>query len=199
MSRDLIKLTLQQLRPTQFAVGYEAVEEKRQVWRARTIDQQTDFILSHPFPVVRGPGKDYFVIDGHHLGVALLQEGVDLVWARLIADFSQIEEPEFFRIMHERGFLCPSSEKNFHALPKTLRDLADDPFRSLVAHMRRACGCPKDRSPFAEFRWAHFLRERISTEMLRDYPDAALAASKRLVREAFCQSKSGHCRCMEPA
>ena len=42
-----------------------------------------------------------------------------------------------------------------------IKDLKDDPFRSLAGEMRRAGGFAKDTTPFSEFLWADFLRRHI--------------------------------------
>jgi hypothetical protein len=199
MCGDLIKVKIEELRPTQAAVGYEEVQAKRQNWRARTIEQKAEFIATHPFPAVRGPDGLYFVIDGHHLGLALLEEGVDVVWVRPVEDFSRLEGSEFWRTMDQQGFLCPSDAKgrDLQKMPQTVRDLVDDPFRSLVARLRRTCGCPKDRSPFAEFRWADYLRHRMRLDALQSSPEATLKRAKELVREGICKGMQGHCQCGE--
>jgi hypothetical protein len=46
--------------------------------------------------------------------------------------------------------------------------------------------CPKDKSPFSEFRWADFLRDRIERETIESDFDCALALAMSLAwsREA---------------
>ncbi len=197
--RDLIDVKIAELRPTQGAVGYDEVEVKRQNWSRRTAQQKADYIASRPFPAVRGPGGRYFIIDGHHLGLALLKEGVDSIWIRPIADFSHLDESDFWPIMAQQGFLCPSPSNAPApgAIPENLEALVDDPYRSLVGRLRRTCGCPKDGSPFAEFRWADLLRRSISPESLRTHPDATLATARALVRGALCPGVSAQCRCAD--
>ena len=43
-----------------------------------------------------------------------------------------------------------------------MKDLVDDPFRSLAGELRRVGGYAKDTTPFSEFLWADFLRRRSS-------------------------------------
>ena len=47
------------------------------------------------------------------------------------------------------------------AIPSTVSELLDDPFRSLAGELRRAGGYAKAPAPYSEFRWADFLRRRI--------------------------------------
>ena len=49
-------------------------------------------------------------------------------------------------------------------IPKSIEDMADDPFRSLAGALRRKGGYAKDTTPFSEFLWADFLRRRIEPQ-----------------------------------
>ena len=199
--QKLIELKLEELRPTQVTVGFDEVGFKGRQWRARTSEEQTRRIFEHPFPAVRGPNANYFMIDGHHLGCALLQEGVSVVWIRLIEDLSHIETGQFWRVMDERGLAHPYDAQGRHRdyaeMPGTLRELVDDPFRSLVARMRRTSECPKNLAPFAEFRWANYLRNHMRLEMLRAYPEQAIDIARKLVWGGICSQALKRCRCTE--
>ena len=195
-----VSLKLAQLRPTQMAVGYEAVGAKRAKWRALSAEGRLGFLASHPFPAVYGPGAQHFLIDGHHLALALLQERVDLVSVRQIEDLSNFDPNQFFLALRKRGLICSSgAPQTLSELPGALQDLADDPFRSLIARLRRDCGCPKDHAPFAEFRWADFLRVRLELDLRRSDPALAIKAAKRLIRDSWCKDPCAECRCAEEA
>lgn len=196
----IFTIKLAQLRPTQLAVGFDEVAIKRSKWRALLRQGQRDFLASHPFPAVYGPGARYFIVDGHHLALALLQEGIDAVLVRQIEDLSNLNVSEFFAALKNRGFLCPSGAPQTHCeLPHTLQDLTDDPFRSLSGRLRRDCECPKDRAPFAEFRLADFLRDHLKPDLYRSDPALAINAAKKLIREAWCKDPCAGCRCTQAA
>lgn len=138
-----ITVKLAELRPTQMAVGYEEVSAKRSKWQTLSNERKLDFLASHPFPAIYGPNARYFVVDGHHMALALLQEGVDTVSVRQIEDLSNLSANQFFVTLQKRGLICFSgAPQTLSELPCALQDLADDPFRSLVARLRRICGCP---------------------------------------------------------
>jgi hypothetical protein len=59
-------------------------------------------------------------------------------------------------------------------IPKSIKGLDDDPFRSLAGELRRAGGFAKDTTPFSEFLWADFLRRRISRKFVDASFDKAL-------------------------
>lgn len=191
---------LSALRPTQMAVGYEAVRAKRSKWRALSAEGKRDFLESHPFPVVYGPGAQYYIVDGHHMALALLQEAVDAVSIRKIDDLSKLAADQFFVALQKRGLVCPSgTPRTLSDLPRALEDLADDPFRSLVARLREDCGCPKDPSPFAEFRWADFLRTRLNHNLYQCDPAIAIKTAKKLIQETWCKYPCAECRCLGEA
>jgi hypothetical protein len=195
-----IQMRLEELKPTQVAVGYDEVEFKRQQWRARTDPEKARLISEHPFPAVRGPDGKCFMIDGHHLGLALLKEGVDVVLIKLVEDYSHMDDKAFWRAMDRNGFryLSDVPRGELGNAPETLQDLIDDPYRSLVARLRRNCHCPKYAAPFAEFRWADYLRRHIQIEALKTSPDGALKIAKKLIWEGICSLVSSECRCLGP-
>jgi hypothetical protein len=178
---------LTELRPTQMTVGYAEVLLKRQQWRALDKSGRRGFLAAHPLPAVLGPKLRHYVVDHHHLGRALLEEGV--VGVRLVvwADLSALAKDEFWVVMDHRQWLHPydarGRRKPFTDIPKALAALVDDPYRSLAAAVRMDGGFPKDQTPFAEFLWADFFRRRVSAELLRDAPDAALDVALRLVHD----------------
>ncbi len=195
-----ITVKLAELRPTQMAVGYDGVNAKRSKWRALSPEGKRDFLASHPFSAVCGPGARYFIVDGHHLALALLREGVDSVAVRQIADLSNLDAHQFFMALKRRGLVCPSgAPQTLSALPPALEDLADDPFRSLIARLREDCGCPKDQAPFAEFRWADYLRANLKLDSPRGDSARLIKAAKKLIRGAWCKNPCALCRCADEA
>jgi hypothetical protein len=72
--------------------------------------------------------------------------------------------------------------RDFSAMPKLLKRMPDDPYRSLAASVRRVGEYPKNSVPFAEFLWADFFRRRIPAALLRRDPKDALKRAKQLAR-----------------
>lgn len=175
------------LRPTQMTVGYAEVLLKRQQWRALNASARRDFLVEHPLPAVVGPKGRHYVVDHHHLGRALLEEGVANVWLVVWADLSALAKDEFWIVLDHRQWVHPYDEhgrrQSFSNIPKNLISLADDPYRSLAAAVRMAGGFPKEQTPFAEFLWADFFRRRVPAKLLRDAPDSALASALQLAHD----------------
>ena len=189
---QLLEQKLEKLRPTQMTVGYEEVALKRKKLSALTREGKRRFVFDHPFPAVLGPGESHYITDGHHLGRALLEEGLGTVRVSLTEDLSHFDAAAFWKEMDRRGLSFPfdawGQRQAFEKMPQSLRELTDDPFRSLAARFRRAGEYPKDSTPFAEFKWADYFRGRLSVEAVKAFPELALQCARKLARNgtAIC-------------
>ena len=155
------------LRPTQIAVGMKLVKAKRKGLRARERKphELVQFILENPIRVVAGPGKFLFVVDHHHLALALLDEGFDTAPVVVLDDLSTLAMPEFWKQMEAKGWVHPFDGKGrkrpLRNIPRKVRKLEDDPYRSLAGFVRESGGFLKTQTPYAEFLWANFYRKQI--------------------------------------
>lgn len=169
------------LRPTQMTVGMREVKEKRRRWREHGRKKQADLLGKHMIPVVYGPDARYYVIDHHHLGRALHDEGVEEVLVTVVGDLRMVEREAFWGVMDNKRWVYPYDAKgerrSFRDLPKSVADLKDDPFRSLAGELRRMGGFAKDTTPFSEFLWADFLRRKLSRKVVEADFDKALEKS----------------------
>ncbi|MEP6965097.1 MAG: ParB-like protein [Polaromonas sp.] len=182
--QHLFKTDLHALRPTQITVGYAEVEQKRGLWSGLGKGERQKFLDSHWFPAVRGPKDVFYIVDHHHLGRALLEDGVSQCYVVLLKDLAMLEKDEFWTVMDHHQWVHPYDAKGRRRsvadLPKALGELADDPYRSLAGEVRHAGGFPKDATPFAEFLWADFFRRRIKLSQLQRDPDVALQTALTL-------------------
>ena len=166
------------LRPTQMTVGMREVKEKRKRWREHGKKKQSDLLGTHMIPVVAGPDDRYYVIDHHHLGRALHDEGIKEVLVTVVGDLRMVEREAFWGVMDNKRWVYPYDSKgerrSFRDLPKSVADLKDDPFRSLAGELRRMGGFAKDTTPFSEFLWADFLRRKLTRKAVDANFDKAL-------------------------
>ena len=183
----LIEVALSKLRPTQITAGFAEVAQKRATWAKLTKKARTTLLDSHWFPAVLGPRERHHIVDHHHLGLALLQEGVERVRVTVLADLSYLTPAVFWRVMEQRSWAHPFDQRgerrDCDAIPARITQLVDDPYRSLAGFLRHAGGYAKDTSPFAEFLWADYLRPHIGREVMEKSMETA-------VREAMGLSKS---------
>lgn len=173
----LVRTPLARLRPTQLTVGFVEVELKAQHWAELSKKQRKIAIEQHVFPAVLGPGREFFIVDHHHLGIALLDEGVKEVFVNVLDDLSFLKPPVFWRTMEFRSWSHPydhrGDRRDYKDMPRRLTQLEDDPYRSLAGLVRAAGGFAKDQSPFVEFLWADFFRPRVAARMIKKDPQRA--------------------------
>lgn len=191
-------VALAELRPTQMAVGMRAVEVKR-----RKIERHVDntrklrrYLEKRPVPAVIGPGEDYYIIDHHHLSLALWQSDVDEVFVRIVGDLSDMPKRAFLRTMSALGWLhafdadgrkiCPTR------LPSTIDQLKADRYRDLAWSVREAGGFRKTPVPYSEFAWANYFRSRITpTTLSRDF-DGAHGRAMHFARSSAAKHLPGY-------
>jgi hypothetical protein len=189
------RVSLGDLRPTQGAVGMRAVAAKRQRIKGRS--QSTRRIESYlgkrVIPAILGPEREVYMLDRHHMSLALHRSGIQDVFVSILADLSAMPRERFWRRMERDGLLHPydATGARIHPsqLPTSVCELAHDPYRDLAWSVRRMGGFKKTVLPFSEFRWANFFRARIARELVhRDYGMA--------VRKALCLTGSRAARAL---
>ena len=180
---------LAEIRPTQVAVGMRVVEVKRRKIQrhAESARRLRRFLEKRPVPAVLGPGKDYYIIDHHHLSLALWQSEVDEVFVRVVGDLSNMPKPDFLHAMAGLGWLhafdAGGRKISPTRLPASLDQLQSDRYRDLAWSVRKAGGFKKTSVPFSEFAWANFFRKRV--------PAAVVSRDFELAHErAMCLARS---------
>src|SRR6202049_3385367 len=92
----LTPVAITDLRPTQITVGMREVKAKRKHWRETAETKGGKFLGKHMIPVILGPKECNFVIDHHHLALALHEEGVKEIAVTVIANLSALEPDSFW-------------------------------------------------------------------------------------------------------
>jgi hypothetical protein len=182
----LERARLLRLRPTQISVGYAEVAEKARQWALLGKKQRKLELDHHVFPAVLGPAGDYFIVDHHHLGIALIDEGIKDVLVTILDDLSWLKPPVFWRTMEFRSWSHPydnrGKRRDYCDMPRRLPQMVDDPYRSLAGMVRSAGGFAKEQAPFVEFLWADFFRPRISARLIKQEPKAAARLGLKLAQ-----------------
>src|SRR5580698_11617931 len=196
----LTPVAITNLRPTQITVGMREVKAKRKHWREtaeKKKDKDADFLGKHMIPVILGPKQRHYVIDHHHLALALHGEGVKNVLVTVVADLSELTPDDFWLVLDHHSWVHPYDEngrrRDFAKIPKSIDKLKDDPFRSLAGELRRAGGFAKDTTPFSEFLWADFLRRRLKAKAVdRDF-GRAIEQALQLAKSPAANHLPGWC------
>lgn len=185
------------LHPTQLTVGMREVERKRKAWSEKGGPAKVHSLATHMVPVVLGPGGERFITDHHHLARALFEDGQKEVYVIVVGDLSHAEPGYFWNLMDYHGWTHPYDEKGRRCdcadLPKSVKGLRDDPYRSLAGELRGLGGFTKDSTPFTEFVWADFFRTRIKRKALTDDFDEALKAAYAAAKSPEADFLPGWC------
>ena len=186
----LLKPTaIRDLKPTQITVGMREVEAKRVRWRRESEDKGREFLGRHMIPIVLGPKRRPYLIDHHHLALALHLESVEHVLTTVVSDLSRLDKQAFWTFLDNRGWMHAFDDegvrRGYDDIPAAVADLVNDPYRSLAGALRQAGGYAKDTTPFSEFLWADFLRRRIGRTTVERKFDKALEL-------AMAEAKSPH-------
>ncbi len=159
---DQFSCEISSLHPTQMSVGMIEVREKENEITSTNIKH---FKTKHPIPTVVGPNSLLYIIDHHHLARAYLESDIESGICVIYANYFDLTPDAFWLEMNQKGWVYPY-DQNGHlqpisSLPLQVKDLQDDPYRSLAGAVRDANGYNKNTTPFAEFQWANFFRTRI--------------------------------------
>src|SRR6266404_211108 len=98
---------IESLRPTQITVGMREVEEKRKRLRQQKPQKIGSFIGRHMIPVVLEPKKRHYVIDHHHLSLALHKEKLRDVLVTVVLDLSALDLDAFWTVLDHKSLVYP--------------------------------------------------------------------------------------------
>jgi hypothetical protein len=180
---------LKSLRPLQGAVGMGEVQQKADKIKQKP-KKEASKLAADPIKVVRGPGGQLFVTDHHH--GAWLLAGYSSGICSIEPDPSSSESDKFWSRLQDLkkvhlenkdgGVIAPD------ALPTSLEQLPDDPYRTLAWMVRKKdgfCRALMQQKEFAEFIWADWMRGR------DELPPAQVAAApKKFLGTALKLAKS---------
>ncbi|MBF9233185.1 ParB-like protein [Microvirga alba] len=187
---------LEDLRPTQITVGMREVEEKRRRWREKG-KKGAQFLGTHMIPVVLGPKGRSYILDHHHLALALHREGVEHILTSVVADLSGLEKDAFWYVLAHKNWMhvydAKGQLKTHRDIPKSVDGLVDDPFRSLAGELRRVGGYAKDTTLYSEFLWADFLRRNVKRKLLEDSFEQALEQALDFAKSRQAEYLPGWC------
>ena len=158
---------IMKLKPTQYAVGILEVESKIEELKKLKKSKRRKVTKSDPIPVIISPDGEVYLVDHHHLVLALSTLGIKRVKVNILHDLSErkFTFSQFWRWMKKRNYYYPFCQfgegpRNPLYLPNSILGLADDPYRSLAWFCRKEGAYLKTDEDFSEFHWANFFREK---------------------------------------
>jgi hypothetical protein len=191
---------LKLLRPLQGAVGMGEVQEKAEKIEAK-LEKEQRKLEADPIKVVRGPDGQLFITDHHHGARAWLLAGYSNGVCSIERDPSfgdaekfwlRLEELKKVRLANKDGTVITPD-----ALPKSLEQLPDDPYRTLAWMVRKRdgfCRTLVEQKEFAEFIWADWMRGRaeLPAEQVAVAPDKMLDVALKLAKSPVAAGVSGY-------
>jgi hypothetical protein len=189
---------IDELRPTQITVGMREVQLRRKHWKSQTTGGKREaFLQKHLIPVILGARGRHFVLDHHHLALALYREGLREMYVTVIADLSSLDKDTFWFVLDQRNWMHPFDRtgvrRSYKAIPQSVKELQDDPYRSMAGELRRLGGFAKDTTPYSEFLWADFLRKRIKTGLVESDFKRSLQIALGLAKSKEAEYLPGWC------
>jgi hypothetical protein len=192
------------LHPTQMSVGMIQVRDRVTKLKEKTTKKLNKYLENHPEPITIGPGDALYITDHHHLAVALLNMGVEYTYCQIKDNRNNQTMEAFWTGMVSDGKAWPEDAKGVKhspdAIPASVSDLQDDPYRSLAGAVRRACGFKKTTKDFSEFEWADFFRKTtspdtgrpITTQLIQTNMDEAVEQAMVLAKSAAAKNLPGY-------
>jgi hypothetical protein len=164
-------ILIDDLRPTQLTLGLEDVARRAKKMALLGASELNVLLKKKSIPYVVGPKKEIYIVDHHHLCRALWT--IDKKKALLgeeLADWSDLDNKQFWKKMDSSGY-CWAIDSHGHrrpysAIPKHIRELTDNVWRSLARAVRGRAFTNQD-TPFQEFIWGDYFRTFMSERLIK--------------------------------
>lgn len=185
------------LHPTQFAVGYWEIDRRSEKVADKSGKKLLKYREDHVGKIVVGPAGEPFIIDRHHMACIMQRTGKSpTILAIVEANFKTMPVDSFWKEMIARkwAYLYDENGKgplDPKLLPKKIKDLKDDPFRSLAWAVREREGFSKTEEPFAEFQWADFFRGKIPADSANTHMEQLIQDALKLCHTPPAQGLPG--------
>ncbi|MFG1414102.1 ParB-like protein [Xanthobacter sp. VTT E-85241] len=185
-------IAIDDLHPTQLTLGMSEVTRRAKRMAALDKDDLDDLVHKRPVPCVIGPKGQLYMIDHHHLCRALLLCGRTTAVQDIAGtlDWSHMNADEFWPAMDRAGMCWPidadGNRRPYVRIPGHVRELTDNPWRTLARGVRGTAFRDDDDTPFKEFMWGEYFRTFMSKRLIETSLDLAedLALKLALLDEA---------------
>lgn len=195
---DWCKYPILETHPTQFAFGKMVADEKLEKFEEFSKEELKEYLKENKVPVVRAPNGEYYMIDHHHQTVAAFKAGRENHYIKLVKNLENIPSMDAFwkeMIKNKMVWLYDENGKgprSPRSLPRDIRKLKDDPFRSLADIVQEEGGYTKRAIPFQEFIWAQFFRQHITIESGKNGMKKALEKALKLACDPKAKNLPGY-------
>ncbi|MEY3928493.1 MAG: hypothetical protein RLZZ516_203 [Cyanobacteriota bacterium] len=194
----LIEVRLSDLQPTQMCVGMAEIRSRQSDFADDSAEERRRYLRHKPTPLVRSSAGELWMVDRHHRLRALLELDPSATACGYVALQLEVSERRAaLEALHQRGWLYLYDGRGHgplspQALPRSLADTQDDPYRSLVWKLKReGVIAAAPLIPFHEFRWGAWLRSRNLPSFSSERLEPALPAARALARSQAARELAG--------
>lgn len=169
-AKNLVRVHLDDTRPTQSTVGLEEVRLNLPPIRDAVAEGPAaldEFLRKRPGSVIRGPSGQLYLADGHHFARALHEAGLTEMYIEIKKDWSDKTSTEFWDKMREKQKVYLKKfgrEITPEQLPPHIVELEDDAYRSLAWILKRRGVYDDVDTPYQEFLYADYLRDKMTID-----------------------------------
>jgi hypothetical protein len=187
---ELVELPLRRLLPTQLCLGLAEVKARASDFRLESPQSRRRYLRSRPVPIALSSAGEAWMIDRHHRLRALLEvDPKTTVFCTVVLELEGASHAHCLEELNRRGwlYLLDGDGNGPHPperLPRSLIELQDDPYRSLVWKLKQeGLIRPRPAVPFLEFHWGAWLRTQTLPPFSSSELEPALDQARRLVRK----------------
>ncbi len=191
-------VAIDDLHPTQLTLGLQEVARRAKKMMALGEEEVDALFRRKPVPCAQGPGGQLYLVDHHHLCRAALVAGYKQVYLDLdrMIDHSRLDARAFWEVMEQEGYCWPidadGNRRPFARIPSHVRDLTDNPWRTLARSVRGPAFRDDDETPFKEFMWGEYFRSFMSKRLIETDLDLARELAIKLAQLDEAQDLPGY-------
>ena len=167
---DICLCKIFDLHPTQASVGMAEVrikaEKLKNEIQRRSERDFLKYLLKHnkEEPIIIGPGGIFYITDHHHLARALYDVGASKTYCTIVDNLSDAQPDDFWKHLEENNEVYLKDQNGNpippHDLPASVKDLSNNPFRSLAGAVRESCGFEKGDKSYSGEDYLEWCRSR---------------------------------------
>lgn len=193
----LTEIAIDDLHPTQLTLGMEEVEERKKKVAKLSAGELQDLLVKKAVPHVLGPKQRIYMVDHHHFCRVMHDLGHRTVLlGRREKDWSHLDLEKFWKKM-EKQLLCwpidiDGNERPCVKIPSHVKDLTDNPWRTLARGVRGEAFKTDDEGHFQEFHWGNYFRSFMTTRLLETDIDLAKKLAVKVSRLDEAQDLPGY-------
>lgn len=196
---DLTEIDIDDLHPTQLTLGMEEVEQRRKQMAQLSASELRQKMEEKAVPHVVGPNGRIYMVDHHHFCRVMHELGHrKVLLGEREHDWSNLDIEAFWKRMEKRRLCWPvdidGNQRPAVKIPAHVKDLTDNPWRTLARAVRGKAYREKKRQHFQEFRWGNYFRSFMTTRLLETDIRLAEALAVKLARSSEAQDLPGYIR-----